>query len=245
MHDSDTSVQTTLRIPGNWAHPGELIERMPTGFRITPESLFLPDGTEIELIPMPPDDRFAEIFASSCRRPAASDELAKVRNYTVNIALCGPGGSLSATEKMMQAGAAIIRAGGAGVFIDNSGISHGGSDWIEMTEDATSDALSFAFVSIIQGQHEVWTMGMHVLGYPEFVMRRSDADAHEDAIIDVVRYVCRGDKPIGDGHLLADEQSLRFQAVATPNEKFSPGRPMYNPFGRLKLVSIRDLGEAN
>ncbi|HUG19410.1 MAG TPA: hypothetical protein VMM56_10555, partial [Planctomycetaceae bacterium] len=80
MHDSGTSVQTTLRIPGNWAHPGELVERMPTGFRITPESLFLPDGTEIELIPMPPDERFAEVFESSCRRPATTDELARVRN---------------------------------------------------------------------------------------------------------------------------------------------------------------------
>ena len=76
-------------------------------------------------------------------------------------------------------------------------------------------------------------------------MRRADADSNENLIIDVIRYVCRGDHPIGDGHFLADEQSLRFQAVETVNEKFEPGMPMYNPFGRLKLVSIKDLGEAN
>ena len=42
-------VRTTLRIPGNWSHPGELIDRLPAGFRLTPEALILPDGTEIDV----------------------------------------------------------------------------------------------------------------------------------------------------------------------------------------------------
>lgn len=75
MNESDNDVQTTLRIPGNWEHPGELIERLPTGFRLAPEALVMPDGTEIEFTPMPPDDQFAGIFKSSCRRPATDNEM--------------------------------------------------------------------------------------------------------------------------------------------------------------------------
>jgi hypothetical protein len=218
---------------------------MPAGCRLTPEALILPDGTEIEFTPLPPDDQFARIFESSCRQPATRDEMEIVNSYTVNIGLIGPGGSMEAALTMMQAGAAIVRAGGAGVFVDNSAVAHGGGQWIEMTEDGSPDALSFAFVGIVRGQQEVWTTGMHVMGLPDVVMRRADHDADGDAIIDVIRYWCHGDKPVADGRLLAYEAGSGFQAMATSNDKFDAGSPMYNPFGRLKLVRMKDIAESN
>ncbi len=241
----ETEVRIALRIPGDWSHPRELIERLPLGFRITADTLVLPDGTEVEFIPMQADDRFPDIFESSCRRPATRQELEIVGRYTVNILLAGPGGSPASVATMMQAAAAIISAGGAGVFIDNSGLAHGGELWTQMTDDGSSDALSFAFVSIICGEQQVYTMGMHVLGFPDLIMRRSDADANEDAIIEVIRYVAGNDKPIGDGHLLADENGPRFQTVAVPCSDFEPGSPMHNPFGSLKLVNIKEMELGN
>jgi len=146
---------------------------------------------------------------------------------------------------MMRAGAAIVRAGGAGVFIDNSGLAHGGQGWLAMTEDGGPDALSFAFVCIVGNREDVWTLGMHVLGHRDIVMKRADLEAHDFDIIDVVRYVCRGEKPIDDGHVLADLEGPRFQAFTQPApEELSRG-PMHNPFGRLKLVSMRDVAESN
>jgi hypothetical protein len=238
-------VRVTLRIPGKWAHPGELLERLPAGCRLSPESLVLPDGTSVEFCPMPPDAQFAEIFRSSCRQPATDEELATVSGYTVNVCLSGPGGSLATARIMMEAGAAIVRAGGAGVFIDNSALAHGGENWIGMTEDGGPDALSFAFVSIIGGRDDVWTMGMHVLGQRDLLMKRADADREEFDIIEVIRYLCAGEKPIDDGHVLADLNGPRYQAFTQSDEKSSSGTPMHNPFGRLKLVSIRDIAEAN
>ena len=152
---------------------------------------------------------------------------------------------MESARTMMRAGAAIVRAGGAGVFIDNCALAHGGGHWLEMAEDGGPDALSFAFVGIVSGEAEVWTMGMHVLGFPEIVMRRSDVDADGDAIIDVVRYVCHGDKPLGDGHLIGNEQGPRFQAAATPADERDIGSPMHNPFGRLKLTNLKDIAEGN
>src|SRR5204863_1950700 len=113
---------------------------------------------EVEFNPLPPDEQFAQIFRTSCRRPAREEELAAVDGYTVNVCLSGPGGSLVAAQTMMQAGAGIVRAGGAGVFNDNSGLAHGGQDWLEMTDDGSPDAVSFAFVAIVRGETEVWTM---------------------------------------------------------------------------------------
>ncbi len=245
MPVQDTPVMIALRIPGQWAHPRELIERLPEGCRLTPESLFLPDGAEIEFGAMPADDQFAAIFRSSCREPPTKEEMASVDSYRVNVLLGGPGGSLEAARTMMQAGAAMVRAGGAGVFIDNCGLAHGGQHWLAMAEDGRPDALSFAFVGIVRGESDVWTMGFHVLGLRDIVMKRADCDAEEFAIVEVIRYLARGDKTMDDGHVIVDFKGPRFQAFAENSPAELAGSPMHNPFGRLKLVSMRDIAEAN
>ncbi len=245
MNEPTAPITIDVRIPGTWSHPRELIRRLPDGCRLTAEGLVLPDATPVEFGAVPADDQFAQIFRSSCRRPATDDELATVDGYRVNVLLSGPGGSMAAARAMMRAAAAVVRAGGAGVFIDNSTLAHGGRDWLEMTEDGGPDALSFAFVAIVRGKTDVWTMGMHVLGLRDVVMKRADLEADDFDIIEVIRYLCAGEKPVGDGHVIADENGPRFQAFT----EYSPAElargPLHNPFGRLRLVSLRDVAETN
>ena len=245
MMNDPAAIKITLRIPGKWAHPRELGQRLPAGCRLTPEALILPDTTPVEFAAMAPDDQFAQIFRSSCRQPATEDELATVAGYTVNVFLSGPGGSMQSARTMMQAGAAVVRAGGAGVFIDNSTLAHGRGNWLEMTEDGSPDALSFAFVAIVRGKVDVWTMGMHVLGLRDIVMKRKDIEADGFDIVEVIRYLARGEKQIDDGHVLADLDGPRFQAFTENSAEEFVGSPMHNPFGRLKLVSMRDIAETN
>ena len=114
-----------------------------------------------------------------------------------------------------------------------------------MTEDGGPDALSFAFVAIIQGRAEVWTMGMHVLGLRDVVMKRADVEAGGFDIVEVIRYLSRGEKPIDDGHVIADLSGPRFQVFTADSAEELVGSPMHNPFGRLKLVSMRDIAETN
>lgn len=235
----------TMRIPGEWSHPKELVERLPDGFRLDPEKMTTPDGNEIEFIPLPPDEQFPRIFQSACRRPPSDDERAIIERYSVNIGLTGPGGSLGAALSMTQAAAAIVRAGGAGVFIDNSALAHGGTDWIAMTDDGSSDAISFAFVSVIRGAQHVNTMGMHVMGFPDLKMRSSDIDERGDTIIEIIRYICRGERTIGTGHILADEFGPRFQVVSREHDEFDTESPLHNPYGHLKIVSAKEIAEGN
>jgi hypothetical protein len=245
MNDSAGEVQVALRIPGRWSGPGELVARLLEGCRLTGEELLMPDGTRADFGAAAADGQFAQIFRSSCRRPTTADELATVDSYAVNVFLSGPGGSLDAAHAMMRAGAAIVRAGGAGVFIDNCGLAHGGDDWLAMTEDGSSDAVSFAFVGIVRGRAEVWTMGMHALGLRDVVMRRADTEGGDFDITEVIRYLARGEKPIGDGHILADLDGPRFRAAAQAAPDDLRKSPMHNPFGRLKLVSLRDVAQNN
>jgi hypothetical protein len=246
MNQATHSPLIALRIPGDWSHPGELLERLPPGFRLRPEHLALPDGTKIDFMPMEPDDQFAGIFKSSCRRPPTRDEQAVVSRYSVNIGLTGPGGSLESALTMMQAGAAIVRAGGAGVFIDNSALAHGGETWLELTEDGGPEAISFAFASVVRGREAVYTMGMHVLGFPNLLMRARDVDDRGEMVIELVRYICSGGPPVGVGHILADDQGHpRFQVLAKLEDEFEAESPMHNPFGVLKIVSAKSIAEEN
>jgi hypothetical protein len=245
MIEPAPSVTVALRIPGTWGHPKELLERLPAGCRLTPESLLLSDGTEVGFGAAPADQQFPEIFRSSCRQEPTVEEQAAVARYRVNVFLSGPGGSMAAARTMMRAGAAIVQAGGAGVFIDNSTLAHGGQNWRAMTDDGGPDALSFAFVAIIRGQAEVWTMGMHVLGLRDVLMKRADVEAGGFDIVEVIRYLAKGDKPIDDGHIIADLDGPRFQVFSEPSSQKYLGSPIYNPFGRFRLVSMRDIAEKN
>jgi hypothetical protein len=245
MPSDSPSVQIKLRIPGRWRNPGELVHRLPPPYNLTSERFIPPDGTEIEFAPLPADEQFASVFRGACRSAAEPEELAAVDAYTVNYCLMGPGGSLDAARAMMRAGAAVVAAGGAGVFIDNCALAHGGRNWADMAEDGGPDALSFAFVNVVGGRQEAYTMGMHVLGLPEIVMKSQDARQDDFGIIDVVRYVCASEKPVGDGHILMDLEGPRFKTIALPPGEQYKGSPMHNPYGKLKLVSMRDIAEAN
>ncbi len=245
MNEPAAEVTVAMRIPGQWSHPRELVEQLPKGCRLTPESLVLPGKTKIEFGVMDADDQFAGIFRSSCRRMPTEAERATVDAYTVNVLLSGPGGSLEAARTMMEAAAVIIQAGGAGVFIDNCGLAHGGENWLEYTADGSPDAVSFAFVGIFRGKEEVHTMGMHVLGLRDVVMKRIDIEQHGYDIVEVIRYLAAGDKPIEAGHIIADLSGPRFQVFVQESKERFANSPMHNPFGQLKLVSMRDIAETN
>ena len=61
----------------------------------------------------------------------------------------------------------------------------------------------------------------------------------------MIRYLACGEKPIENGHIIADLSGPRFQAFAQESTDERLGSPMHNPFGRLKLVSMKDIAEAN
>jgi hypothetical protein len=88
-------------------------------------------------------------------------------------------------------------------------------------------------------------MGMHTLGLRDIIMKRADHDASDFNIIEVLRYVCRSNKPIDNGHVLADLNGPRFQVFTEPAPNQLAGSPLHNPFGRLKMVSMRDIASTN
>ncbi len=244
MNNTDHIPEITLRIPGDWEQPGELLERLPPGYRMTSAELVLPDGTQLAFSPLYPDEQFPDIFASSCRRPLEDITKQRLARYTVNVGLTGPGGSMQAALTMMQAASVIVEAGGLGVFIDNCALSHTGEDWIKMTEDGGPDAISFAYTSIVEGDGTFYTMGMQVMGFPNLQMQSAGDRKDADALVEIIRAVCGG-APVEVGHVFIEEDGKQFVIAEQIEDEFDSQSPMHNPYGCYRLVNVDRVAENN
>jgi len=213
VRETVPSVVVNLRIPGRWPHPRDLIRRLPPGCQGTPQALILPDGAWVKWGFAPPDNQFPEIFRTACRQPPTKEELAAADDYRINVTLSNSGGSMEAARNIMNAAAAIVRAGGAGVFIDNSCMAHGGGFWLEMAEDGGPGALSYAFVCLVQARTDVWTVGMHVLGFRDIVLRRTDFEQGFD-IVAFIRYMVSAERTVDEGHILTNVNGPWFSCRA-------------------------------
>ena len=233
---TEPAIEVTLRLPGTWQHPGELIERLPEGCRLTANELILKSGLRFEFNALDADEDFPRVFAESCPKLPTEEERDQIENYTVNVCLTGPGGSLETAHNLMQAAAAIIEAGAAGVFVDNSGISHGATDWLTLTADRQNGGVYWAFVTTVQNEDELYSMGMHILGFREAVIPRTGNEEYVFRTLhSFLGYSYASGAVIKDGDVVGDTILPTFRVYREPHDRLAPGTPMSNPFGQWRL----------
>lgn len=235
----DALPQVTLRIPGAWSDPKALVDGLPEGFRLTPEHLILPDGEKVEFAPLQPDTEFYDVFRTACGRPPSEADLEIVRQYRVNVCLIGPGGSYESAKRMLDAAAAIVRAGAGGVFIDNAAIAHGADDWLDLADSNDPGGAYWAFIATVKSEREVYSLGAHVLGLRDAVAPRTEDDEFDHFIIhNFLGYTYQSGQTVNDGDLLGDEESAMFQVRREPFTRFPPGSPLHNPYGQWRLQPV-------
>lgn len=242
--ESLAAPEVTMRIPGGWSGPQEFVEHLPPGCRCTPEALVLADGTEFEFNALPADEEFAGIFAGGCPKLPTEDERRRIEEYQVNVCLTGPGGSLEAAKKLMAGAAVVMAAGGAGVFIDNSGIAHGATDWLTLLGDADNGGVYWAFVSAVHSDKEVYSVGMHILGFRDAIIPRTGRDELDFRTLhSFLGYTAFSGKTLKDGELVGDTLLPSFKVRAEPHDRVPASAPMFNPYGQWRLTPVG--GEMN
>ena len=232
-------IEIAMRIPGPWADGKMLAQAISGDCNLSGDSLVLPDGSQVELHIRPRDSQFADVFKSSCRREPTSKELQQVQNYRLQVCLAGPGGSMESASAMMRSALPLLQAGGAGVFIDNSALSFGASDWSKMAEFCDADALTFGLVNIIRSDQDIYTIGMQVLGQPDLIMPIKSAGDGGSLIIDLMLKTATSGQSFEDGQKMELPTGRSFRVRKIPDEDFPAGSPMHNPWGRLQLSSDR------
>jgi hypothetical protein len=231
------SLEVTLRIPGVWRRPEEFYDGLPSDCHCNERGLVLADGSEFEMHVVDADDQFPRIFASSCPRLPTEDERDRIDHYHVNICLTSRCGSVDAAKQIMQAAAAVLTAGGAGVFVDNSGIAHGATDWHALNDSADDGGVYWAFVSTVRGEGVLYSIGMHILGFRDAIVPAT-ADEERDyrTIHSFLGFTAFSGAKIKDGDLVSDPSLPTLRAYAQPDDRTPREAPMHNPFGRWRLT---------
>jgi hypothetical protein len=236
--------EVTLRIPGTWEQPAEFFEHLPRGCRATESGLVVQDGTEFEFNVLLADEEFPSVFAGSCPKAPTEEERERIENYRVNICLTGRGGSIAAAERIMAAGAAVLAAGGAGVFVDNSGLAHGATDWLTLLDSAKDGGVYWAFVSSVRSESELYSVGMHVLGFRDAIIPSTGNDEYDYRTLhSFLGFTAFSGAAIQDGEVVSDAVLPTFRAHQQPDDRVPPEASMFNPYGRWRLVPLD--GERN
>ena len=172
--------------------------------------------------------------------------MSKIASHAVKVHVSGPGGSADAARAVMDAATALVRAGGYGVMVDNSGNAHGVDDWLALAGDTQPGGLYWAYVSVTGARDEFFSAGMHCLGFrdaeildPER-LGAPDRNAVGFLLHNFLGYVYQSGIPVIDGDALGDEESAMFCARAHPCTRFRAGSPSHNPYGVWRLEPIED-----
>ena len=231
--------EVTLRIPGAWSEAAEFFDALPSGCRCTEQGLILADGWEFELNALPADEEFPPIFAGSCPKLPSEEEREQIENYRVNVCLTCRGGSIEAAKRIMEGAAALLAAGGAGVFVDNSGIAHGRNDWLTLLKGADEGGVYWAFISAVRSEEEVYSLGMHILGLRDAIIPSTGNVEYDSRTLhSVLGYMAFSGAAIEEGELFGDAVLPTFRAYSQPDDRVPADAPMFNPFGRWRLVPV-------
>lgn len=234
-----TAPEVTLRIPGCWSGPEEFLKRLPSGCRFSEDRFTLSDGTEFDLTALEADDKFPGVFASSCLKLPTEEERRQIENYRLNLCLTGRCGSIEAARQLMAAGAAILAAGGAGVFVDNSAVAHGATDWLALHDGADNGGVYWAFVGTARSEDKLYSVGMQILGFRDAIVPRTGNEDYDyRALHSFLGYAAFSGESIHDGDVVGDAVLPTFRAQQQPHDRFPKGAPMFNPYGQWRLVPL-------
>jgi hypothetical protein len=233
-----------LRIPAPWGSVQEAtdaLKKAKTGyaFQLTdrPEDaalVHLATGRKFEIVSNGPDDQIADIFAESGRM--SESEIRELADHAVKLFITGPGGSLDAARDMLAAGAALIKAGAFGVMVDNSGTAHGARDWLQLAGDKQLGGMYWAFVAVTATEEEVFSTGMHCLGFRDAELP-TPASRREGGTImhEFLGYSYQSGAVILDDEVLGEENEPEFRVRHLSCTRFPPDSPWYNPYGAWRL----------
>jgi hypothetical protein len=232
-----------LRVTGAWQSPAELWDQFEDGklgYRLDENDLIhVSTGARFGLGTSPHDDDIAQIFEGTGR--LSDEEIDRIARHTVKIHISGLGGSPDNARAIMQAAAALIRAGGSGVFIDNSGNAHGRDDWLKLAGDTQPGGAYWAFVAVTASEEEVFSVGMHCLGFRDAEM--PDPPGREQGgfmIHNFLGYTYQSGATINDGEAIGGPEGASHRVRAIECTRFPADTPWYNPYGIWQLEWIDD-----
>ncbi len=243
----DKKQELILCIPGNWKDRSAIVQAIASANMN--EYLFagavlmhLPTSDAFEMDIQPHDERMRHAFEVSGQGRLDEDELDAIAEHQFVIYVIGKGGNFVDAQKTMQAGLAILNAGGLGIKVENSGKAFTIDHWKEMVEDETDDGKFYeAFVMFLKNEEgSIYSCGMHNVGLRDVIC---DADMEINDAVELIRififYLLIDQPTILSGQTFSkDKASPVYRIFEEECTEYEADDLFFNSFGMYHLQAI-------
>ncbi|WP_221621888.1 DUF4261 domain-containing protein [Variovorax sp. KBW07] len=243
MSERPQDPEMVLCIPGPWENTTELIRRLiqhGDGYLFAGRILMHTETRfSCELIFEGPDERMSRAFWATAPHWRDSAEMTAIATHRSVVYLVGPGGSQQNAESLMQAGAALVRAGGLGVKVESTGLSHTPSAWLDHCAHLYLFFAHRALVIYLTGE-DVCSCGMHNLGLKDAVTGSlDDPTAATELLRAFTHYLFTEQPTIRHGQtfsVAADARVYRIEEESS--QTYEEDSLFHNPYGLWRLVPL-------
>jgi hypothetical protein len=232
------TVRTILCIPGTWGNE-QAFASACAGAGLRAAGAFLVDPLlgahcEVELRAREPQMRDA--FDSASGAEIDEDELSAIDGHETVAYLIAETGSLERVRALVQLATRLLPHGGLGIKVESAGVAAPIETWLALSIRLDPFVLIRCFVVVGNDAGELYSCGMHNLGFRDAVVAGVPVDIAKPTLDRFNLYQLVDRPELRDGESFGAEQSGRFVMRMRPCTRFPVGDPFHNPFGVVQLV---------
>ncbi|WP_417442065.1 DUF4261 domain-containing protein [Idiomarina sp.] len=236
---SEKEMEIVLCIPGPWADRSELVQSIVKdsgGYIFSGMVLMnLETKQSYELDFCGVDERMLSAFEASGPHWKNTAEMELISSHKSVCYLIAKGGSIESAHSIMNAANALLDAGGYGVKVESSGLSHPPKDWKEQCKYNYLFKSHSSYVVYITSE-STYSCGMHNFGLPDAIVNSSESENPSELLRVFTHYLLSESPVIKEGQTFSvDSDSPAYRIKAHPPIYYGESSLFNNPFGMWKL----------
>lgn len=240
----ESRIKTILCIPGLWKDRTEIVTSIAEsniGDYIFAGKILLNMNTNIgfELEISERDERMRESFKWAGMVNRVSDDfLNTIDKHSFVIYIIGESGTIDKAKFLADAGSAILKAGGLGIKVENTGKAFDKKQWTDLLVNYQDSNLYNMYVldSISDSKETTYSCGMHNLGLKDTIVTGENFQASVE-LISIFNYYQLIEKPIIESGqtFSTSKDSPVFQILDEKRQPYKGDEYFENPFGMWRL----------
>lgn len=167
------------------------------------------------------------------------EELTAIDKHTFVLFLVGKAGDIERAEKMLNAGAALLKAGGLGVKVETTGKALTQDHWMELAELDQPHKYYEAFVLLLKDKdNSIYSCGMHNLGMRDTIVSAGEPLQQTAELAELFCAYQVIEQPE-----IENEQTFRtmpespiYRIYEEECNYYEQDNLFYNPYGMFRLV---------
>ncbi|AMM94790.1 hypothetical protein UP17_21870 [Peribacillus simplex] len=233
-----TENQIIIGIPGKWKDRAELIQTVASqseGYLLAGNIFHNKDKNitfQAEIQDYEPT--LKETFSYASKDALSERLLAEISEHTFTVYIIADTGNVT---DLIDAGAAILRAGGMAVKIETAGIAHSKEDWQKLHQSPDILSVYAHFATIIGEEDYYCSFGMKAFGLPDAVTLNTMSPKEAASLLNTFNFYHLGERPLfTTGETFSIQQDAPdFILTGLQDFRYEEDHPFYNPFGLWNL----------